>query len=203
MPNRFLYRGWKSCPWRYNLSVLGEHFVRRQMSLLCDSDGNVDDDSRISAHIVLVSARSMNRGDVGVCQCLGYMGSYISPVQVDSKVLTNIAMMHKTCKEEDGYAVIYGCHSDSYNFSFFHIDEKSRVRLPTTHGRLIHIDKIIGFLDFRDFRHPLLSTWQARLHLSTPNDPPGSTIVTEVVTKGQGRYLPRKQESRVLVGIWE
>lgn len=49
------------------------------MPLWYDSDGNVDDDSRMSTHVVVVSARSANRGDAGVCQCLGYMGSYISP----------------------------------------------------------------------------------------------------------------------------
>lgn len=68
------------------------------------------------------------------------------PIWTISRALAIIAMVPKIRKEEDGYAVVYGCHSDSYNFSFFRIEDESRVRLPPTHDRLIHTNEVIGAL---------------------------------------------------------
>lgn len=51
---------------------------------------------------------------------------------MDMNHLTVIAMVHKIRKEETRSAVVYGCCSDGYSFSFFRMDKDSQVRLFLT-----------------------------------------------------------------------
>lgn len=94
--------------------------AKADYSVWSDNDDNEychNDDGRMSTHLVVVKAMIIN-------ERLG-----ITSVSI-SKALTDIAMVHRIRKEQMENAVVYGCCSDGYDFSFLCTNNDSRVRLP-------------------------------------------------------------------------
>lgn len=66
-------------------------------------------------------------------------------------------MVHRIRKEETRSAVVYGCCSDGYSFSFFRMDKDSQVRLfLTLANTYIYINCLIGL--FLELRGPRFET---------------------------------------------
>ena len=95
-------------------------------------NGNPDysvwyDDKAFGANLVIVKAKRAGSSQMGHGQCLAYMGKlFLSSISILNII---IAMVHRVRKEEGKKnAIVYGCCTDSYTFSFFRIDNESQVR---------------------------------------------------------------------------
>ena len=95
------------------------------------------DDKAFGTNLVIVEAKRAESSQMGHGQCLAYMGKlFLSSISMrasnaisDSVPNIIIAMVHRVRKEEGKKnAIVYGCCTDSYSFSFFRIDNESRVR---------------------------------------------------------------------------
>lgn len=96
----------------------------------------------LSTKLVVVAAGVEGRV-AGLCRCLSSMGLLPAlafcfwflalgesrGLEGERIGLTKIAIIHRMRREENRDPVVYGCYSDGFEFTFYRIDHKSRVRL--------------------------------------------------------------------------